>query len=186
MSETLFAFWRRIDRPGHDAARLFPAARGWTLEGYAAFHEDGPTGVRYQVNLAPDYSTLGATVQGHRSGVPFAHEFKRVSGAWLLDGRGAPGLEDLVHLDFGFTPATNLQQLRHARLEIGEEAEIPAAWFDIGETALVRLPQLYRRIAPDRYWYSSPNGGYEAVLEMADDGFVRLYPELWEMEDLRG
>ena len=60
-----------------------------------------------------------------------------------------------------------------------------AAWFDIGEAGLVRLPQQYRRIADDRYWYSSPTGGYEAVLEMAGNGFVRLYPELWEMEDLQ-
>ena len=78
--------------------------------------------------------------------------------------------------------ATNLQQLRHARLAVGEEAAIPAAWFDIGEATLVRLPQRYRRIAEDRYWYSSPESDYEAVLEMAENGFVRLYPGLWEME----
>ena len=69
---------------------------------------------------------------------------------------------------------------------MGEEAEISAAWFDIGEASLVRLPQQYRRVADDRYWYRSPMGEYEAVLEMAGNGFVRLYPELWEMEDLRG
>ena len=93
-----------------------------------------------------------------------------------------PGLGDLIHLDFGFTPATNLQQLMHADLAVGEEAEIPAAWFDIGEATLVRLAQHYRRTAADRYWYSSPAAGYEATLEMAASGFVRLYPGLWEME----
>ena len=184
MTDTIPAFWRRLDRPGHDTARLFPSEAGWTLEGYAAFHENGPTGLRYRVELAFDYSTLGATIEGHRSDEPFSHVFERDED-WLLDGESVPGLGDLVHLDFGFTPATNLQQVRHAGLAVGEEAEISAAWFDIGEASLIRLPQRYRRIAEDRYWYCSPMGGYEAVLEMAPNGFVRLYPELWEMEDLQ-
>jgi hypothetical protein len=186
MSDGAFAFWRRLDRPGHDAARLFRSATGWTIEGHAAFHEHGPTGLWYLVELAPDFTTIGATVEGHRSGEEFLHRFSREGGNWSLDGEKVAGLGDLVHLDFGFTPATNLQQVRHAGLGVGEEAEISAAWFDIGEASLVRLPQQYRRIAEDRYWYRSPMGGYEAVLEMARNGFVRLYPELWEMEPLRG
>jgi hypothetical protein len=184
MSDGIHAFWRRLDEPGHDAARLFRTAQGWTLEGYAAFHENGPTGLRYRVELAADYSTRSATIEGHRSGKPFSHAFRREDD-WTFDGNPAAGLGDLLHLDFGFTPATNLQQVRHAGLAVGEEAEIVAAWFDIGKASLVRLPQQYRRIAEDRYWYSSPTGGYEAVLEMAGNGFVRLYPDLWEMEDLQ-
>ena len=182
MSDDAFAFWRRLDRPGHDAACLSRSAAGWLLEGYAAFDENGPTGLRYRVELAPDYATVGAVVEGHRAGRAFAHAFVRAGGEWRFDGAAVPGLGDLVHLDFGFTPATNLQQLRHADLAVGEEAEIPAAWFDIGEATLVRLPQRYRRTAADRYWYSSPTAGYEATLELAASGFVRLYPGLWEME----
>jgi hypothetical protein len=186
MSDSVFAFWRRLDRPGHDVARLFRSEGGWTLEGYAAFHENGSTGLHYRIELAPDYTTLAATIEGHRSGTAFEHEFHRMAGEWRLDDETVPSLGDVVHLDFGFTPATNLQQVRHARLAVGDEEEITAAWFDIGETTLVRLPQQYRRIAEGRYWYSSPMGGYEAVLEMAENGFVRLYPDLWEMEALRG
>lgn len=182
MSGGTFALWRRIDRPGHDTARLTQSGEGWRLEGVASFHENGPTGLCYELDLAPDFATIGAIVAGHRSGRAFRHEFRRSGGDWLLDGEVQQGLGDLLHLDFGFTPATNLQQLLHADLAVGEEAEIPAAWFDVGESALVRLPQRYRRIAPDRYHYNSPTAGYEATLEMAASGFVRLYPGLWEME----
>lgn len=180
MPATAFAFWRRLDQPGHDAARLFEISEGWCLEGYAAFLENGATGLRYRVELAADWSTRTATIEGHRDGRLIRHEFAR-DGGWHLDGQSQADLDDLAHLDFGFTPSTNLQQLRHAGLAVGEEAEISAAWFDVGEGKLTRLPQRYRRIAEDRYWYRSPMGGYEAVLEIAANGFVRLYPDLWEM-----
>ena len=178
--EVATGFWRRIDMPGHDAAVLAPAVYGWVLTGYAAFAEHGPTGVHYRIDLAPDFSTRAARIEGIRSGQAFHHSFRR-DGGWHLDGARIAGLDDLVHLDFGFTPSTNLQQLRHAGLAIGEEADIAAAWFDIGEAGLTRLPQHYRRIAPDLYHYASPTAGYEAELALAPNGFVRLYPGLWEM-----
>ena len=186
MSVDIYSFWRRIDRPGHDIARLYPAPAGWVLDGYAVFIENGPTGVHYRVELGADYTTIRASIDGHRSGAVVRHHFERADSTWMLDGRAVCGLDDLVHLDFGFTPSTNFQQLRHAGLAIGEEAEIEAAWFDIGEHALVRLPQRYRRIAEDHYQYNSPTTGYESVLEMAPNGFVRVYPGLWETEPLRG
>ena len=113
---------------------------------------------------------------------PIRHVFRRSNTEWWLDGESVTGLRDLIHLDFGFTPATNLQQVLHADLAVGEEAEISAVWFDVGEPTLMRLPQRYKRVSADRYRYSSPTSGYEATLEMAASGFVRLYPDLWEME----
>ena len=181
-SDIACAFWRRIDRPGHDSAVLEPSDDGWVLSGFAVFDENGPIGLRYRVELARDFSTRRAQVDGSRSGIAFSHRFFRDRDQWHFDDRLVPGLGDLIHLDLGFTPSTNLQQLRHAGLAIGEEAEVPAAWFDIGEDTLVRLPQHYRRVAEDRYHYRSLAAGYEAVLEIAPNGFVRLYPDLWEME----
>lgn len=184
MIERTVAFWRRLDLPGHDAAMLRRASQGWEVTGFAAFDEQGVTGVHYRLELAPDFSTNLAHIQGFRAGKPFTHDFRR-EGAWYLDDRKVAGLDDLVHLDFGFTPSTNLQQLRHARLDVGEEADIPAAWFDIGEPSLTRLPQHYRRQSENSYQYDSPTASYSAVLELAPNGFVRLYPDLWEMEDAR-
>ena len=176
------AFWRRIDVPGHDAAMLERVADGWVLTGFATFLENGPTGVRYRVDLAPDFRTRSGRIEGFRAGRPFHHIFDRDDGRWSLDGAVVPGLDDLVHLDFGFTPSTNLQQLRHADLAVGDEAEIPAAWFDIGEATLSRLPQHYRRLSQEWYEYESPTANYAAVLELSPNGFARLYPDLWEME----
>lgn len=181
MSSGASAFWRRLDRPGHDAATIERSGDGWTLSGYAVFLEKGVTGLHYQLEIGRDFGTRSARIEGFRDGVHFAHEVRR-SGAWYLDEVLIADLDDLVHLDLGFTPATNFQQLRRAGLKVGDEAEIPAAWFDVGAASLTRLPQRYRRLSEDRYDYSSPTASYSAVLELAPSGFVRVYPGLWEME----
>ena len=175
------AFWRRLDKPGHDAAIIEKSGDGWTLTGFAVFAEKGITGLRYQVELGRDFATRSARIEGFRDERQFVHDFRR-AGAWYFDGVEIPGLEHLVHLDFGFTPSTNYQQLRRAGLKVGEEADISAAWFDIGETGLVRLPQHYRRVSEDRYEYNSPTASYSGTLELAPNGFVRVYPGLWEMD----
>ena len=40
-------------------------------------------------------------------------------GVWTLNDTPVGGLDDLVDLDFGFTLATNLQQLRRGGLAVG-------------------------------------------------------------------
>jgi len=103
-------------------------------------------------------------------------------GMWALNGAVVPEVGNCIDVDFGFTPATNLIQLRRLALEVGKAADAPAAWFDVSERTLVFLPQRYERRSESTYWYESPNAGYEALLEAAPNGFVRRYPGLWEME----
>ena len=55
-------------------------------------------------------------------------------------------------------------------------------WFDVGETTLVELPQVYERRTDTTYWYASPTAHYEGLLELAPNGFAANYPELWKME----
>ncbi|MDQ6869318.1 MAG: hypothetical protein M3178_13370 [Pseudomonadota bacterium] len=35
---------------------------------------------------------------------------------------------------------------------------------------------------PATFWYEAPSVGYEGLLELAPDGFIRRYPNLWEAE----
>jgi uncharacterized protein len=176
------AFWRRLDIPGHDAARIEPDGDGWRLAGTALFRGDGRSvTAAYEVSLGANWIVRRGAVYGHIDSQPFGHEIVRGPGGWRLDGR-AVGLADIVDLDFGFTPATNLPQLRRVNLAIGEAAEFNVAWFDIGEDKLIPLLQRYRRIADRRYAYESPQGPYSATLEVAESGFVSVYPGLWAIE----
>ncbi|MDX3925323.1 MAG: putative glycolipid-binding domain-containing protein [Shinella sp.] len=179
---TRHALWRRLDTPGHDAARLAPSGEGWRLQGSAVFlHEHGPAAVRYEVELSADWKTLSARLDGFVAGTPVDHAILRGPDGWVLDGTPAPGFAHLVDIDFGFTPATNLLQLERVALAPGEAADVPVAWFDLGETGFTDLPQRYERLDASRYAYASPTAGYAGTLEVAENGFARIYPGLWEM-----
>jgi hypothetical protein len=180
--EIAMALWRRLDTPGHDAARLCPAPDGWILRGTTVYREEaGPASIHYEVLLDRSWMTLRGRVQGFMAGQEIDDVVTREGGAWSFNGRKVPGLDHLVDLDFGFTPATNLQQLRRVPIAIGAAADIPVAWVDAGGHTLVELLQRYERIGECTYQYTSPTTGYEGLLELAPNGFAAKYPPLWEL-----
>ncbi|MFC4765090.1 putative glycolipid-binding domain-containing protein [Dyella koreensis] len=180
---TVTAMWRRLDAPGHDVASLIQSDTGWLLRGTAIFlHQLGPASVEYSVDLDPVWQTRRGRVRGYLAGNKFDHAISREIDGWYLDGVLSAGTTLLCDLDFGFTPATNLQQLRRLALAPGRAAELSVAWFDIGATSLVTLPQRYERRGEASYWYEAPTVPYEGLLDIATNGFIKLYPSLWAME----
>ena len=179
------ALWRRLDVPGHDACRLRPAAGGWVLDGTAVFrHAGAPAALAYRVECDAAWQTRRGRVRGWLGDRAVDQAVERApDGAWTLDGVAAPGLDGLVDLDLGFTPATNLIQLRRVALAVGEAAEVPVAWLDAGADALLALAQRYERRTEATYWYESPGVPYAALLELAPSGFARRYPGLWELAE---
>lgn len=175
--------WRRLDAPGHDACRLVPAGEGWILEGAAVFrHESGvPAAVHYELECDGDWSTRSGRVHGWVGARAIEHRIERAhEGPWTLDGRIVPGLEQCVDLDFGFTPATNLVQLRRIDLDLGQSADVSVAWLDLDAGWIEELRQRYERRSADEYRYEAPRFGYAATLRADPSGFVLSYPDLWE------
>ncbi len=180
MSE--FAAWERLDRPGCDAASLRPSRDGWLLKGAAAFdHDGGSAAVAYQVEVDARWETKRGLISGLLGDQPIQHEIQRDSAGWRLNGLRVEGLEHLVDLDYGFTPATNVLQLSRLALKPGQRAEVPVVWFDLDSASLVELPQTYERRSEASYWYEAPTVPYRALLEIAPNGFVQSYPDLWRL-----
>jgi hypothetical protein len=102
-------------------------------------------------------------------------------GAWTLNGRRVD-IDDLDDLDLSFTPATNLLQIRRVPLPVGESVRAPAAWFNLEDATLSKLEQIYERRDDLALRYRAPDLGYEGLLELAPNGFIRRYPGLWEAE----
>jgi uncharacterized protein len=177
-----FAAWMTLDRPGHDAALLRPNRDGWLLQGAAAFdREGGAVAVAYRVEVDARWETRRGLISGFFGDQTIAHEIRRDNGGWRLNGAAVEGLDRLVDLDFGFTPATNVLQLSRVALKPGQSAEVPVVWFDLDSASLAELPQTYERRSETSYWYEAPTVPYQGLLEIAPNGFVRSYPDLWRL-----
>src|SRR5262249_59703600 len=71
--------WRRLDRAGHEAARLFATPSGFGLDGTAVFlHEDRACGLDYAIRCDGGWRTGSARVRGF-------------IGAQLVEGRLSVG-----------------------------------------------------------------------------------------------
>jgi len=177
----VFAIWRRLDVPGHDACRLIRSAEQIQLSGCAIFAQPVATLLMYEVTCDPEWRALRGMVSGWQGPREIHHEFVRQRDAeWTHNDQLVQAVSGCVDLDFAFTPATNRIQLERLQLAIGQSADAPAAWFDLEDETLKVLPQRYERRTEFTYWYEAPTVGYAAELQIAASGFVARYPGLWE------
>jgi uncharacterized protein len=101
-------------------------------------------------------------------------------GRWKLDGEVARHLDDCEDIDLGWTPATNTVPIRRLDLEVGDTAEINAAWIRFPELDVIANKQRYTRMAPDRWRYRSGDYDFELVTDAAS-GLVLTYgDDLWK------
>jgi uncharacterized protein len=176
------AHWRRLDLPGRDTARLISTEAAHHLEGAAYFQDAGElVAITYVVTLARDWTTESAALR-----LMTRESRRRVrivanrASPWTVHGRPMPAVSGCIDLDLAFTPATNLISIRRLALEVGQAADVTAAWFDFRAKTLAPLRQTYHRMSDREYAYSCPDLDFRAMLLVDDDGFVRRYPPLWE------
>ena len=176
--------WRRLDRPGHDSARLGAARDGWELAGVAVFAEGGqPCRLDYRIACDTAWRTRSARVEGWL-GVDSVSVVLEVDGErrWRVDGRERPEVEGCIDVDLQFTPATNLLPIRRLDLAIGGAADVRAAWLRFPELVLAPLEQRYVRLERDAYRYESAGGRVVRELRVSAAGFVTHYPDFWQAE----
>ncbi len=176
--------WRRLDRPGHEAARLDPENGMWRLRGTAVFAQEGQ-GCRldYEVLCDGRWRSLSARVEGWVGSETVAVELASSrEGRWRLNGADQAQVDGCVDLDLNFSPSTNLLPIRRLNLAVGAEASVRAAWLRFPGFRLEPLEQLYRRTGDRAYRYESAGGRFTADLEVDGAGFVLRYPGVWEFE----
>jgi hypothetical protein len=100
-------------------------------------------------------------------------------GYWELNGSAAPHLKGCSDIDLGWTPATNTIPIRRLSLEVGDTANIVAAWVRFPELDVIANHQHYTRIAPERWRYRSGEYDYELITD--ESGLVLQYGnDLWK------
>ena len=185
MADEETILWRRLDRPGHESARLSRPGGGWDLSGTAVFaHEGRPCRLDYSILCDAAWRTAQARVEGWiGSEIVRIEIFAGSSGQWRMNGMERAEVESSLDLDLNFSPSTNLLPIRRLDLAVGEEAKVRAAWLRFPSFTLEPLEQSYRRLAESKYRYESAGGRFTAELEVNDAGFVTLYPGFCRIED---
>jgi uncharacterized protein len=176
--------WRRLDQPGHEAARLVHHAPFWQLGGTAVFIEDRRIcRLEYQVVCDAGWRTLHAKVTGWIGHQPIKVEvYTDTARRWTVNGRESPDVAGCVDIDLAFSPSTNTIPIRRLSLNPGERAEVRAAWLRFPELTLEPLVQSYARTGDASYHYESSGGEFVTDLEVGVAGLVLRYPPLWEGE----
>jgi uncharacterized protein len=176
--------WRRLDLPGHDAARLVRHAPFWQLGGTAVFAEEKQIcRLEYQVVCDAGWRTLHARVSGWVGSDPIKLEvYTDTARRWSVNGREAAGVAGCVDIDLSFSPSTNTIPIRRLSLNPGEKAEVRSAWLRFPGLTLEPLVQSYARTGESSYHYETAAGDFVTDLEVSAAGFVLRYPPLWEGE----
>lgn len=182
MREAATILWRRVDRPGHESARLSRSVEGWTLAGTAVFaHEGQPCRLDYRIACDEAWRTRSAEVRGWVGDVDVDVTIEVDGrGGWRLNGAECPQVEGCIDVDLNFSPSTNLLPIRRLSLAVGAESEVRAAWLRFPSFTLEPLPQVYRRLSEDVYRYESAGRAFVRDLTVDAAGFIALYPGFFE------
>ena len=176
--------WRGIYQPGHEACRVCELDSRWHLEGTAVFLSDDhrPCRLSYLVTCDSNWKTLNGTVSGWVGNDDVNIEIFADAHHWQLNGAVKPEVNGCVDLDLNFSPSTNLLPIRRLNLEIGQQAEVKAAWLRFPSFELEPLSQVYSRLDEFTYRYSSNDGKFVCDLTVNEFGLVTEYPGLWQVE----
>ncbi|MEA2465382.1 MAG: uncharacterized protein QOJ98_3129 [Acidobacteriota bacterium] len=174
--------WKRLHRPGHEAARVTRAESLWQISGCALLVEEAlPVRLEYEVSCDAAWNTRSASVSGWiGEGTIDVQIVVSDDRQWLLNGTPQPAVSGCVDVDLNFSPSTNLLPVRRLNLAVGEEAVVRAAWLRFPSFQLEVLDQVYRRTAPDLYEYESAGGSFKAQLRVNEFGFPVEYAGVWE------
>lgn len=175
--------WRRLGSPGHDACRLEQHCDGWSLDGAAVFLDDNGDVARlgYRVRCDEAWQAVSARLHGFVGRRTVDLDLFRDDGRWLNHGAVIAGIDDLIDLDLGFTPATNTCAIRRLQLA-GGQGTSTAAWLDPKTLTFSPLPQTYASSSSSSWSYASPRHDFKAELVVDDHGLVVDYPGLWVAE----
>jgi hypothetical protein len=165
---------------------LRAGSEGHVLEGHTAAVEAGQaSAVRYSIVVDASWATRSAHVVGWSvSGRSEVRLETDGAGAWVIDGAPAPQLADCLDIDLESSALTNALPVHRLRLEIGQEAEAPAAYVRAPELTVERLEQRYLRTEhespQERYDYSAPRFDYSGHLLYDVHGLLLEYPGIAE------
>lgn len=171
-------FWRRTDVAGLERLELQRHADGIVAASTVLCTEDGGFRLDHHWRLDAQWRAQSVRVerwgaQGH--GVLL---LERAGTGWRVDGAVRPDLEGAEEPDLSVTPFCNSFPIRRTAAAL----TLDTAYVDGATLTVARSRQRYERKGPRllRYVDLGLSRGFEADLEVDDDGLVRRYEHLFE------
>ncbi len=177
------AAWLHHDaRSGFEVALFGEHADGVRVEGRVAACEDGvPWVVDYEIVVDAGLCTRSATVTTRdASGTCTTVLRADGRGSWTVDGAPAERLDGCLDVDLEASAFTNALPMRRLGLDVGQQADTPAAYVRVRDVTTERLHQRYTRVPDDgggrRYRYEAPVFDFTCEIAYDECGLVTHYP----------
>jgi hypothetical protein len=177
------AAWRHLDaRVGFEVVFLRRDTDGYQLDGHSTAVEDGRAwGIRYTLTVDAAWTTRSAHIVGQSDlGMKELRLEGDGTGGWWIDGMRAPHLDGCLDVDLEASAFTNALPVHRLALDVGQQADAPAAYVRALDLRVERLEQSYRRLEDDcehsHYDYVSPAFDFRAELVYDEFGLVLDYP----------
>lgn len=168
--------WRNPYDQSTEHCRLFATPSGFALEGLVLAPIEGePARIEYRVDADERWVAHRAQLRVRSPGAEAEIELVHETDRWIVDGRELGGLDGCVDVDLRVTPATNTLPIRRLGLDVGQRADVRAAWVGFPVLEVEPLDQSYERLSEDTYRYRA--GDFEADLLVDDAGLVVRYGE---------
>jgi len=177
--------WRRLDLAGHEFAEISSENSKNFVNGTAIFvFERQFCKLDYAIVCDLNWQTLATRVSGFAGEKVVKIEITvDAEKRWKLNGNNNPQTVNSVDIDLNFSPVTNALPIRRLNLEVGESAEVRAAWLKFPAFSLEPLVQTYERLGENLYRFESGGGEFVREIEVDDSGLVTKYPDFWEVEN---
>jgi len=103
-------------------------------------------------------------------------------GDWADDSlHTLTDLETCMDVDISVTPFTNTLPLKRLCFKTGESRELKMVYFDLPSFEVKASRQRYTYLGNNRFIYEGIDTGYKNEIAFTPDGFVKLYPGLFEL-----
>ena len=149
--------------------------------------EDGGFRLDHRWRLTPDWRAQSLEIDRWGARQHRRLVVERSGDHWLVDDRRRPDLDGAEEPDLSITPFCNTFPIRRTPVGVGESLTLDTCYVDAAAMTVERSRQRYERVGPNRVRYVDlgVSAGFEADLEVDDDGLVLRYEQLFERVQAR-
>lgn len=175
-------FWQRTDMPGLERLELQHADDGIEAVSTVICLEGDGFRLDHRWQLTPDWRALLVEVEQRGPASHRRLRLERAGTGWRVDGEPRSDLDGAEEPDLSVTPFCNTIPIRRLAPQAGASLTLDTAYIDAVAMTVGRSRQRYDRQGPNRVRYVDLclSDGFEADLELDDQGLVLTYEHLFE------